>query len=74
VCGWKDSVKTDFIEIIWEGLNWVRLVQNTEPWWSCVNTLIYLTYDNTTNILCAAVVTIVIIIFPARFFHFKVKT
>jgi hypothetical protein len=31
VCRWKDTVKTDFIEIIWEGLNWACLAQGTEP-------------------------------------------
>jgi hypothetical protein len=31
VCSWKDTVETDFIEIIWEGLNWVCLAEGTEP-------------------------------------------
>jgi hypothetical protein len=31
VCGWKHTVKTDFKEIIWEGLNWVCLAQEGEP-------------------------------------------
>jgi hypothetical protein len=74
VCRWKDTVKADFIEIIWEGLNWVCLAQNTEPWWSCVNTLMHLTYHKKADIFCAAIVSIVIIIFTARFIHFKVKT
>jgi hypothetical protein len=24
-CGWKDGIKIDFKEIIWEGLYWVSL-------------------------------------------------
>jgi hypothetical protein len=28
---WKDTVKTDFKEVIWEGLDWVCLAQGTEP-------------------------------------------
>jgi hypothetical protein len=31
VCRWKDTIKTDFIKIIWEGLGWVCLAQDTEP-------------------------------------------
>jgi hypothetical protein len=31
VCRWKDSIKADFIEIIWEGLYWVCLAQDGEP-------------------------------------------
>jgi hypothetical protein len=25
VCRWKDTFRTDFIEIIWEGLDWICL-------------------------------------------------
>jgi hypothetical protein len=31
VCRWKATIKTDFIEIIWECLDWVCLAQDTEP-------------------------------------------
>jgi hypothetical protein len=31
VCRWKDTIKTDFIEIILEGLTWVCLAQDAEP-------------------------------------------
>jgi hypothetical protein len=31
VCRWKETIKTDFKEIIWEGLDWVCLAQDAEP-------------------------------------------
>jgi hypothetical protein len=30
VCKWKDTIKTDFKEIVWEGLNWVCLAKDTD--------------------------------------------
>jgi hypothetical protein len=34
MCRWKDIIKTDFEEMIWEVLDWVCLPQDT-----CVNTV-----------------------------------
>jgi hypothetical protein len=31
VCRCKDTIKTDFIEIIREGLDWACLTEDTEP-------------------------------------------
>jgi hypothetical protein len=31
VCRWKDIIKTDFQEVIWEGLGLVCLAQGAEP-------------------------------------------
>jgi hypothetical protein len=31
VCKWKDTINTDFIEMIWKGLDWVCLAKDTEP-------------------------------------------
>jgi hypothetical protein len=30
MCRWKDTIKTDFKEIIWDGLDWVSLAWDTE--------------------------------------------
>jgi hypothetical protein len=57
VCRWKDTIKTDFIEIIWEGLDWVCWAQGT-----CVNTLMRLAYHKKADLFCASIVTVVIII------------
>jgi hypothetical protein len=73
-CRWKDTTKTNFIEIIWEHLDWVCLAKNTEPWCSCMNTLMNLTYHNKADIFRAAGVTIVTITFSGMFLHLKVNT
>jgi hypothetical protein len=31
VCRLKETFRTDFVEIIWEGLDWVCLAQDAEP-------------------------------------------
>jgi hypothetical protein len=31
VCSWKDTFRTDFKEIIWQGLDWLCLAQDKEP-------------------------------------------
>jgi hypothetical protein len=28
---WKDTINTGFIEMIWEGLDWICLAQDAEP-------------------------------------------
>jgi hypothetical protein len=33
MCRWKDTTKRDFKEIIWDGLDYVCLPQDTEPSW-----------------------------------------
>jgi hypothetical protein len=46
VCRWEYTIKTDFIGIIWERLDWVCLAQDSEP---CVNILMNLTYHEKTD-------------------------
>jgi hypothetical protein len=31
VCRWRDTSRRDFVEIIWEGLDWVCYAQDAEP-------------------------------------------
>jgi hypothetical protein len=31
ICRWKDTIKTEFEEILWQGLDWVCLAEDTEP-------------------------------------------
>jgi hypothetical protein len=37
---WKDTIKTDFEEIISGCLDWLCLAEDTEPRWACVNTVV----------------------------------
>jgi hypothetical protein len=68
VCRRKDTIKTDFIEIISEVLDWVCLAQDT-----CANMLMNIPHRKKKYIACAVILALVTIIFSGRFLHLKVK-
>jgi hypothetical protein len=39
---WKDNIRTDLREIVWEGVDWIRLAQDRDQWWAVVNTVMNL--------------------------------
>jgi len=36
---WEDNIRTDISEIVWEGMDWIHLVQNWGHWRALVNTV-----------------------------------
>jgi hypothetical protein len=39
---WVDNIKTDFIEIEWDGTDWIDLAHNSDQWRALVNMVINL--------------------------------
>jgi hypothetical protein len=39
---WVDNIKIDFIEIGWDGLDWIDLAQDRDQWGALVNTVMNL--------------------------------
>jgi len=39
---WEDNVRMDLSEIMWEGLDWIHLAQDTDQWWTLVKKVINL--------------------------------
>ena len=31
---WEDNIKTDLKEVVWEGVDWIDLVQGRDKWWT----------------------------------------
>jgi hypothetical protein len=40
--GWEDNIRMDLREIRWEGVDWMRLAQNSDQWRPVVNTVMNL--------------------------------
>jgi hypothetical protein len=34
---WEDNIRMDLMEIGWEGVDWMQLVQDRDQWWALVN-------------------------------------
>jgi hypothetical protein len=39
---WADNIKMDLREIVWSGMDWIDLVQDSDQWRDLVNTVINL--------------------------------
>jgi hypothetical protein len=39
---WEDSIKIDFREIVWDGMDWIDLAQDRDQWRAVVNTVMNL--------------------------------
>jgi hypothetical protein len=39
---WEDSIKIDFREIGWDGMDWIDLAQGRDKWRALVNTVVNL--------------------------------
>jgi hypothetical protein len=39
---WEGNIKMDFREIIWDGVNWIDMVQDRDQWRALVNTVLNL--------------------------------
>jgi len=37
-----DNIQIDLIEIMWEGMNWIQLVQDKDQWQALANTVMNL--------------------------------
>jgi hypothetical protein len=42
---WEDNIKMDLRDIGLKSLDWVRLAQNRDRWWSLVNTVMNLRFS-----------------------------
>jgi hypothetical protein len=40
--GWVDNIKMDLREIGWDGMDWIELAQDRDPWRVLVNTVMNL--------------------------------
>jgi hypothetical protein len=38
----EDNIKIDVMEVVWEGMNWIDVVQDRDIWWAVVNALMNL--------------------------------
>jgi hypothetical protein len=36
-CGWMDKIRMGLREIVWEGVDWIHLVQDMDQWQASVN-------------------------------------
>jgi hypothetical protein len=36
---WEDNIRMDLREIVWEGVDWMHLVQDRAQWWALVGTV-----------------------------------
>ena len=36
-CKWEDDIKTDFKDILWDGVDWIDLAQDRDSWRAVVN-------------------------------------
>jgi ribosome biogenesis protein Nip4 len=36
-CNWEDNIRMYLIEVGWEVVEWVHLVQYSDKWWAVVN-------------------------------------
>jgi hypothetical protein len=41
-CRWRDNIRTDFREIVWEVVDWYRLAQDRDSWRAVVKTVMNL--------------------------------
>ena len=41
-CRWKDNIKMDLKEVVWEGMDWIKLAQDRDSWQAHVNVLMNL--------------------------------
>jgi hypothetical protein len=39
---WEDGLKTDFGEIVWEGVEWIHLAEDRDRWRAVVNAVMNL--------------------------------
>jgi hypothetical protein len=39
---WEDNIRMDLREILWEGVDWIHLVQDRDQWRALVNTVMNL--------------------------------
>jgi hypothetical protein len=39
---WEGDIKTDFKEILWDGVDWIDLAQDRDSWWAVVNAVLKL--------------------------------
>jgi hypothetical protein len=37
---WEDNIKIDHREMVWEGVDWIHVVQDREQWWALVNKVV----------------------------------
>jgi hypothetical protein len=37
-CRWEDNIKIDLLEVGWESMDWINLVQDRDRWRAVVNT------------------------------------
>jgi hypothetical protein len=42
---WEDTIKMDLREIWLEGADWIHLAQDTDLWWTLVNTVTNLCFS-----------------------------
>jgi len=40
--GWKNKIKMDNVEIVWECVDWIDLVQDRDTWWAFVKAVVSL--------------------------------
>jgi hypothetical protein len=38
-CRWEDNIRIDIREIVWEGVDWIHLAQDSDQWRAVVNTV-----------------------------------
>ena len=36
---WEDNTEMDLKEVIWEGVSWINVTQNSDKWWAVVSTV-----------------------------------
>jgi hypothetical protein len=39
---WEDNIKMDVMELVWEAMYWIDLVDYRDMWWAVVNALMNL--------------------------------
>jgi hypothetical protein len=47
---WKDNIKTDLREVVYEGLDWIHVVPDMDRWRALVNTITNLRVSEKTAI------------------------
>ena len=40
--GWENKIKMDNVEIVWECVDWIDLVQDRDMWWAFVKAVVSL--------------------------------
>jgi hypothetical protein len=39
---WVNNIRMDLSEVVWEGVDWMNLIQDRDQWWGLVNAVMNL--------------------------------